>query len=135
MAPRGQQRYDYMRQLVINNVDAYVVMCDLSAEDPCFRDYFFNNIISLNSPDTVPRILVFTHGDLRHHAPDQVLEKLRKQSLHTYTAMQLDPRNADSVENFLNMIAGCFAKHPGCTANQFHQLLKPSQIVDTGYQP
>lgn len=100
----GQQRYDYMRQLVIQNVDAYIVLIDLSSKNPMAEVAFFNNIIKLNSGTNSKVLYTFTHHDLRVHEPKDIVEQMKNSSFPSVTTI-MDPRSKQSVRKVMNKIA------------------------------
>ncbi len=106
----GQQRYDYMRQLVINNVDAYVILIDLTSENPLAEVSYFNNIVRLNSGPNAIKLYVFTHTDLAQVKPDAMAQQIRAKAKEAIVTI-MDPRDKLSVASVMDKLALTLAKN------------------------
>ncbi|MCB1583731.1 MAG: 50S ribosome-binding GTPase [Xanthomonadales bacterium] len=100
----GQQRYDYMRRLVINNVDAYIILVDLSSETPLAEVAYYSNIIQLNSGSNANVIYAFTHNDLSSHNTEYIGAKM-KELYPNALIISMDPRDRYSVKRVLDKLA------------------------------
>ncbi len=100
----GQLRYDYMRNLTLERTDIFIVLLDLSSQEPLSELAYFNKIINTYATSNELRFIVLTHSDMGLHDPKKIMLKIKKQIKEKYFFSQLDPRNERKVKLFLSKI-------------------------------
>ena len=105
----GQQRYDYMRRLSIKNANVYVVLLDMTSEDPMADLSYLNNLVNLSANDGVLRVIALTHLDLSMTNPEIIKKRISEKSAHNVVMTQIDPRKKNDVEKMLIEIAEAMA--------------------------
>ena len=100
----GQMRFGFMWDITSKNADAFVILVDMSHDDPLSELHFFLKLLEKKITKKTVVACALTHVDVTEHNISQTMRHIKDQFSDRLSVFRFDPRNAEHAENLVKYI-------------------------------